>query len=122
LIRNQSHGSPANILDLYGAIDIPETEGTDILRFKFATSTAHVLGKPLASAEAATWLDEHFQSSLGDVKLALDKYFIGGVNHIFYHGTIRRRTIPGRAGYSMQQCTSIPTTLSGKILVRSTNT
>lgn len=87
LIRNQSHGSPANILDLYGAIDIPETEGTDVLRFKFATSTAHVLGKPLASAEAATWLNEHFQSSLGDVKLALDKYFIGGVNHIFYHGT-----------------------------------
>ncbi len=87
LIRNQSHGSPANILDLYGAIDIPETEGTDVLRFKFATSTAHVLGKPLASAEAATWLNEHFISTLGDVKVALDKYFIGGVNHIFYHGT-----------------------------------
>lgn len=87
LVRNQSHGSPANILDLYGAIDIPETEGTDILRFKFATSAAHVLGKPLASAEAATWLNEHFQSSLGEVKWALDKYFIGGVNHIFYHGT-----------------------------------
>ena len=87
IIRNQSHGSPANILDLYGAIDIPETEGTDILRFKFATSTAHVMGKPLASSESATWLDEHFQSSLGDVKLAIDKYFVGGVNHIFYHGT-----------------------------------
>lgn len=87
LIRNQSHGSPANILDLYDAIDIPETEGTDILRFKFATSTANVSGKPLASAEAATWLNEHFQSSLSDVKLALDKYFAGGVNHIFYHGT-----------------------------------
>jgi hypothetical protein len=87
LIRNQSHGSPANILDLYGAIDIPETEGTDILRFKFATSTAHVMGKPLASSESATWLNEHFLSTLGDVKVALDKYFIGGVNHIFYHGT-----------------------------------
>ena len=87
LIRNQSHGSPANILDLYAAIDIPETEGTDILRFKFATSAAHVTGKPLASAESATWLDEHFQSSLGDVKQAIDKYFVGGVNHIFYHGT-----------------------------------
>jgi len=87
MIRNQSHGSPANILDLYAAIDIPETEGTNILRYKFATSTANVMGKPLASAEAATWLNEHFQSSLGDVKLALDKYFAGGVNHIFYHGT-----------------------------------
>ena len=86
-IRNQSHGSPANILDLYAAIDMPETEGTDILRFKFATSAANVNGKPLASAEACTWLDEHFVSTLGDVKQAVDKYFLGGVNHIFYHGT-----------------------------------
>jgi hypothetical protein len=87
IIRNQSHGSPANILDLYAAIDIPETEGTDILRFKFATSAANVTGKKLASAEAATWLNEHFLSSLGDVKFSVDKYFLGGVNHIFYHGT-----------------------------------
>lgn len=86
-LRNQSHGSPANILDLYAAVDIPETEGADILRFKFATSTAHVMGKPLASSETATWLNEHFQSSLGDVKQAVDKYFVGGVNHIFWHGT-----------------------------------
>ncbi|MGB3006006.1 MAG: glycosyl hydrolase [Chitinophagaceae bacterium] len=87
LIRNQSHGSPANILDLYATIDIPETEGTNLTRFKFATSSAHVMNKPLASAEAATWLNDHFLSSLGDVKLILDKYFLGGVNHIFYHGT-----------------------------------
>lgn len=87
LIRNQSHGSPANILDLYAVVDIPETEGADILRFKFATSTAHVMGKPLASSETATWLNEHFQSSLGDVKQAVDKYFVGGVNHVFWHGT-----------------------------------
>jgi hypothetical protein len=86
LIRNQSHGSPANILDLYGAIDIPETEGNDVLSFKPATSAAHVMGKPLASSESATWLNDHFLSSLGDVKQAVDKYFIGGVNHIFYHG------------------------------------
>ena len=87
LIRNQSHGSPANILDLYATIDIPETEGTNLTRFKFATSAAHIMGKPLASSESATWLKEHFLSSLGDVKLILDKYFLGGVNHIFYHGT-----------------------------------
>jgi len=87
LIRNQSHGSPANILDLYATIDIPETEGTNLTRFKFATSSAHVMGKPLASSESATWLNDHFLSSLGDVKRLLDKYFLGGVNHIFYHGT-----------------------------------
>ncbi len=87
IVRNQSHGSPANTLDLYGLVDIPETEGTEILRIKFAPSTSHVMGKQLAAAESATWLNEHFVSSLSDVKKALDVYFIGGVNHIVYHGT-----------------------------------
>lgn len=86
IIRNQSHGSPANLLDLYGAIDIPETEGNDILRYKFATSASHVMGKPLTSSESVTWLNEHFLSSWSDVKKALDLYLVGGVNHIFYHG------------------------------------
>lgn len=85
--RNQAHGSPANILDLYAASGIPETEGSDILGFKFASSATHVTGKPLASSEAATWLDEHFQATLADVKRALDRFFLGGINHICYHGT-----------------------------------
>ena len=83
MIRNQSHGSPGNTLDLYGVVDIPETEGDDILRFKFATSAANVTGKKLVSSESATWLNEHFLSSWGDVKKAIDLYFLGGVNHIF---------------------------------------
>lgn len=87
VIRNQAHGSPSNILDLYAASDIPETEGTEVLRIKFATSAAHVSGKPLASAEAATWLDEHFLSNLSTLKENLDRYLIGGVNHLVYHGT-----------------------------------
>jgi alpha-L-rhamnosidase len=87
ILRNQSHGSPANTLDLYAVVDIPETEGTEPMRFRFASSAAHVTGKRLVSAEAATWLDEHFLSSLGDVKKSVDNYFLGGVNHIVYHGT-----------------------------------
>jgi hypothetical protein len=87
MVRNQSHGSPANTLDLYDAVDIPETEGADILRFKFASSAANVSGKPLAAAESATWLNEHFLSGWGDVKKLIDLYFLGGVNHIVYHGT-----------------------------------
>jgi hypothetical protein len=86
VIRNQSHGSPGNLLDLYGAVDIPETEGNDVLRYKFATSVSNVMGKPLTSSESATWLNEHFLSSWGDVKKAIDLYWLGGVNHIFYHG------------------------------------
>lgn len=86
-IRNQAHGSPANILDLYSISDVPETEGRSIIGMKTASSAAHVTDKPLTSAEACTWLDEHFRSDLGDVKTALDTYFLSGVNHVVYHGT-----------------------------------
>lgn len=85
--RNQAHGSPANILDLYAASGIPETEGSDVLGFKLASSAAHLTGKPLASSEAATWLDEHFLATLAEVRRALDQFFLGGINHICYHGT-----------------------------------
>jgi len=87
ITRDQAHGSPGNILDLYAATDIPETEGTDILRMKFGTSAANVSGKKFASSESATWLGEHFSVTLGEVKKAVDQFFIAGVNHIFYHGT-----------------------------------
>ncbi len=85
--RNQAHGSPGNILDLYAASDIPETEGNEITRFKFASSASNVTGKRYTSCEAATWLNEHFISSLSDVKKASDLFFLGGINHLFYHGT-----------------------------------
>ena len=87
IVRNQAHGSPANLLDLYAASDIPETEGTEIPRFKWATSAAHVAGRRLVSAEAATWLGEHFRVTLADVRAAVDRFFVAGVNHIVYHGT-----------------------------------
>lgn len=86
-IRNQAHGSPANILDLYAASDIPETEGTELMRIKMATSAGHVSGKPLIACEAATWLNEHFLSTLAEVKQNADRYLANGVNHIVYHGT-----------------------------------
>lgn len=87
IIRNQAHGAPANILDLYGAADIPETEGIDIVKIKTASSVAHVTGKKLASSESATWLKDHFEASLADVKQAIDRFLLAGVNHVFYHGT-----------------------------------
>ncbi|MEO5909773.1 MAG: glycosyl hydrolase [Pelobium sp.] len=87
IIRNQAHGSPANILDLYAATDIPEAEGDNVLRIKFASSAAHVTGKPLASSESATWENDHFLSKLGDVKKKMDLFLLGGINHTFYHGS-----------------------------------
>ena len=58
-----------------------------MLRIKFASSAGNVSGKQLISCEASTWLDEHFQASLAEVKTNVDRYFLGGINHIVYHGT-----------------------------------
>ena len=87
IVRNQAHGSPSNILDLYAEVDIPEIEGAEPLRIKMASSAGNVTGKKLVSSESATWLNEHFQSNLGEVKVALDRFMLNGVNHMFYHGT-----------------------------------
>lgn len=87
LIRNQAHGSPSNILDLYAAVDIPEIEGIEPLRIRMASSAGNVTGKKLVSSESATWLNEHFESNLSDIKVAVDRFLLNGVNHIVYHGT-----------------------------------
>lgn len=106
-IRNQSHGSPANIIDLYAVVDIPECESfgrsdlnipglhptgdsrhsdADPAVLKFASSAAHIAGKPLVSAETLTWLTEHFHTSLSVAKPEIDQMLAAGVNHVFFHG------------------------------------
>ena len=109
ITRNQAHGSPANLIDCYAAVDIPEIEGfglsdlgikglrsdpgktrkndSDYSMFKYAPSAAHVCGKPYTSSETFTWLTEHFRTSLSQLKPDLDLMFCAGVNHIFFHGT-----------------------------------
>ncbi len=115
LARNQSHGSPANWLDLYGAVDIPETEsfgrlvGGDgnPLVFKFASSAAHVMGRPLVSAETATWLDEHYHVTLGEIKEMVDRLLLSGVNHVIYHGTAYSPADAAWPGWSFYASTQL---------------
>ena len=87
LVRNQAHGSPSNILDLYAEVDIPEIEGVEPLRMKMASSAGNVVGKKLVSSESATWLNEHFESNLSDIKVSIDRFLLNGINHVLYHGT-----------------------------------
>jgi len=86
----QAHGTPGNWLDLYADADIPETEmfrhDRSILISKFASSAAHVAGRPLTGAETGTWLAEHFTETLAEMKYLADDMFLSGVNHIYYHG------------------------------------
>ena len=109
ITRNQAHGSPANLIDIYAEVDIPECEGfglsdfnikglrldpgftkkndSDISMLKYASSGAHISGKKFTSSETFTWLTEHFRTSLSQCKPDLDLLFISGVNHVFFHGS-----------------------------------
>lgn len=109
ITRNQAHGSPANLIDCYAAVDIPEIEGfgltdfgikglrqdsvktranySDLSMLKYASSAAHITGKRFTSSETFTWLTEHFRTSLSQLKPDLDLMFCAGVNHMFFHGT-----------------------------------
>ena len=91
LTRNEGHGGPVNWLDFYALADIPETEMfgpecRDILVSKFASSAAHVTGKRLVSSESCTWIGQHFGVPLAEYKRFIDRLFLAGVNHVFYHG------------------------------------
>lgn len=106
--RNQAHGSPGNLIDLYATVDVPECEGfgvsdfnirglrkdsltrpndSDLSMLKYASSAAHIAGKPFTSSETFTWLTEHFRTSLSQCKPDMDLMFVSGVNHMYFHGT-----------------------------------
>ena len=109
ITRNQAHGSPANLIDCYAAVDIPEIEGfglsnfgikglrqdpgktrkndSDFSMLKYAPSAAHICGKSYTSSETFTWLTEHFRTSLSQLKPDIDLMFCAGVNHMYFHGT-----------------------------------
>jgi hypothetical protein len=95
LNRNQAHGSPGNILDLYAASDIPETEiiftipwgSRDIFINKYASSASHITGKKLISSESFTWLEEHWTVTTSDMMRATNRFLLAGINHMFFHGT-----------------------------------
>ncbi len=108
ITKNQAHGSPGNLIDIYGTVDIPECEtfgstyfpipglrrdsadirnvDPDPIMLKFASSAANLTGKNLVSCETFTWLGEHFKSAYSQMKPEVDQVFLAGVNHVFYHG------------------------------------
>ena len=106
--RNQAHGSPGNLIDLYATVSVPECESfgisdfnikglrvdslkkvndSDLTMLKYASSGAHLSGKNIVTSETFTWLTEHFRTSLAQCKPDLDLFFLSGVNHTFFHGT-----------------------------------
>ncbi|WP_158277600.1 glycosyl hydrolase [Opitutus sp. ER46] len=130
LVRNQSHGAPGNLLDLYANADIAETEvfGStpfpipglrrapedvrhdqdlpETLVIRMASSASHVAGHPLTSSETCTWLRDHWKVSLAFAKPEIDRLFADGINHIVFHGTVfspRDAAWPGWLFYASTQ-------------------
>lgn len=108
-VRNEAHGSPSNLLDLYAASGIPETEIFGASQFqipgirreanhlaeevpqplinRMASSAAHIAGRPLVASESCTWIRNHFHAALSQIKPEIDQLFLCGINHVFLHGT-----------------------------------
>ena len=123
-VRNQAHGSPANLFDLYAEVDIAECESfgrtdfgikgmhpnpdakdndSDASVFKLASSATNVTGKKVTSAESLTWLTEHFHTSLALCKPEIDNFFTSGVNHLYFHGATyspKEASFPGWLFYA----------------------
>jgi hypothetical protein len=90
LARTQAHGSPTDVLRIYGEADIPETEdlfawgGYDFL--KMAGSAAHVYGRSIVGSESFVWANSAYETTPEKVKVAADELLTAGVNAIVYHG------------------------------------
>jgi hypothetical protein len=104
----QAHGAPANLLDMYAAASIPETEVFGASQFdipgfrrdpalirpdrqsdlvnRFASSAAHVAGRKVVISESFTWLRNHYHTALSHIKGESDKLLLNGINCIYYHG------------------------------------
>ncbi len=90
LSRTQAHGSPTDVLRVYGESDIPETEDLfawgayDFL--KMAGSAAHVYGRAIVGSESFVWANSLYETTPEKVKVAADELLTAGVNAIVYHG------------------------------------
>jgi len=98
--RYQAYGHPwlLGMLDGYMIPDIPEGDtwlfnnwmGLDEIRYavwnKYASSGAHLTGKPLVGCEAMTNTRGAFSATLEYIKQAGDLTFITGCNHFVLHG------------------------------------
>ena len=95
LSRIQAHGTWGDILQAYGAADIPEGETfsafdryeVNTVHRKLASSAGHVYGKEIISNESFTWLRfPRFAVTLENIKAAADSIFLDGMNQIVNHG------------------------------------
>lgn len=93
--RIQAHGTWGDVLEAYGAADIPEGEtfsewdrySVNTVHRRLASSAGHVYRKRIISNESFTWLRfPRFTETLEQIKIAADSIFVDGMNQIVNHG------------------------------------
>ncbi len=88
--RMQNYGMPPASLSSHASIDIADGEGFEwrtLSASRWASSAAHLFGKPIVSSETWTWLHSPaFRATPLDLKAEADLHFLSGVNQLIGHG------------------------------------
>jgi hypothetical protein len=88
--RIQAYGTPPTTLTTYADSDMSEGEQYNWRQFsgtRWAASAGHLLGRPVVSAEAFTWLHSPvFMAAPIDIKAESNLDFLNGINQFLCHG------------------------------------
>jgi hypothetical protein len=88
--RAQVYGFPPPTLSSNALVTLPEGEGADWRSFtstRWASSAAHLYGRPVVSSEVWTWLHSPTWAATPlDMKIEADRHFLQGINQLVGHG------------------------------------
>jgi len=88
--RVQDYGVPAAAISSNAYADIPDGEGAQwkvVRAARWASSAAHLYGRPVTSSETWTWLHSPvFRATPLDVKAEADIHFLQGIDQLIGHG------------------------------------
>jgi hypothetical protein len=89
-LRVQTYGIPPARPSSAGIVDLPEGEGAQwrtVTSVRWASSAAHIFGRPVTSSETWTWLHSpSFAATPLDLKVEADRHFLQGVTQLIGHG------------------------------------
>ncbi|WP_347304160.1 glycosyl hydrolase [Croceibacterium sp. TMG7-5b_MA50] len=102
--RAQVYGFPPTTLSSNALVALPEGEGQnwrDFTSTRWATSGAHLYGKPVVSSETWTWLaSPSWAATPLDMKMEADRHFLQGVTQLVGHGWPYSPPSAGEPGWS----------------------
>jgi hypothetical protein len=103
LFRIQNYGDPPATLSSARHADLNDGEGWNfraLTASRWASSAAHLLGRPVTTSETWTWLrSPAFRATPLDVKAEADQHFLSGINQLIGHGWPYSPPAAGQPGW-----------------------